>query len=151
MVKPNDKFWQHKPLDELTHSEWESLCDGCGRCCLLKLEDEDTGEIFFTDVSCKLLDRKTCRCKDYSNRVEKVPDCLVLGMDHPEYFNLLPESCAYRRLHENRPLASWHPLNSGKANTVHTAEISVCGWCTPETKVPTDELEDHIIEFFDEE
>lgn len=150
MPKPNPQFWKTKTLSELTPEEWESLCDGCGRCCLFKLEDEETGEIFFTDVACRLLDSHSCRCSAYAQRLKKVSDCLLLSLDHPEYFAMLPESCAYRRLYEGRELASWHPLVSGRPDSVHSAGISVRGNCIPEEQVHPDELEDRIIEFFDD-
>jgi len=147
MTKHNHKFWQQKSLSQLSEQEWESLCDGCGRCCLNKLEDEDSGEVFYTDVACKLLDLNSCRCSDYHNRVKCVPDCLVLGMDHPEYFNYLPNSCAYRRLHEGKSLPDWHPLVSGTADSMRQADISIAGKCISEQHLHPDELEDRIIEF----
>ncbi len=147
MTKQNHKFWDQKTLSQLSKPEWESLCDGCGRCCLNKLEDEETGEVFYTDVACKLLDLNSCRCSDYPNRVKCVPDCLVLGMDHPEYFNFLPDSCAYRRLHEGKSLPDWHPLVSGSADSMHQAGISIAGKCISEQHLHPDELEDRIIEF----
>ncbi len=147
MTKQKPKFWEEKPLAKMNQREWESLCDGCGRCCLNKLEDEDSGEIFYTDVACKLLDLNSCRCSDYSHRVKRVPDCMVLGMDHPEYFIYLPDSCAYRRLHEGKPLPDWHPLLCGDPDSVHRAGISVCGRCISEELIHPDELEDRIIEF----
>lgn len=149
MQKQKPNFWERKPLADLTKKEWESLCDGCGRCCLNKLEDEDTGEIFFTDVACKLLDLETCRCGNYRHRLKHVPDCQVLGLDHPEYFNALPNSCAYRRLYEGKSLPDWHPLLTGDPNSVHQAGISVCGMCISEEHVHADDLEDRIIEFHD--
>jgi uncharacterized cysteine cluster protein YcgN (CxxCxxCC family) len=148
-TKTRTLFWETKPLAEMNHKEWESLCDGCGRCCLNKLEDEETGEIFYTDVACKLLDLESCRCSDYRHRVKRVPDCLKLGMEHPEYFDILPDSCAYRRLHEGRPLPAWHPLISGDPDSVKQAGIAVCGMCVSEEEVSADELEDRIIEFHD--
>ena len=147
MTKHKLRFWEEKPLAKMNKREWESLCDGCGRCCLNKLEDDDTGEIFYTDVACKLLDLDSCRCSDYRHRVKRVPDCLVLNMDHPEYFVYLPDSCAYRRLHEGKPLPDWHPLLNGNADSVHHAGISVCGSCISEEHIHPDELEDRIIEF----
>lgn len=149
MPKSSLPFWKTKSLAELSPQEWESLCDGCGRCCLFKLEDEESGEIFFTDVACRLLDAQSCRCTAYTQRFEHVSDCLRLSLDHPEYFSMLPQSCAYRRLYEERELAPWHPLLSGCSDSVHTAAISVRGGCVPEPQVHPDELENRIIEFFD--
>ncbi len=149
MPKSKPPFWKSKTLAELSVAEWESLCDGCGRCCLFKLEDEDTGALFFTDVACHLLDTHSCRCSNYPQRQKKVSDCLQLSLDHPEYFAMLPESCAYRRLYEGRELAAWHPLISGNPATVHSAGISVRGNCVTEGEVHPDDLESRIIEFFD--
>ena len=141
------RFWENKPLNKLTKKEWESLCDGCGRCCLMKLEDEEAGDIFYTDVACKLLNQKTGRCKSYARRVEIIPDCLVLGPDKPEYFRALPASCAYRRLYEGKKLADWHPLISGDRDSVRQAGISIHDQCISEEYIHPDELETRIIEF----
>jgi uncharacterized cysteine cluster protein YcgN (CxxCxxCC family) len=120
-------FWKEKALEDLTPTEWESLCDGCGRCCLVKLEDVDNGEIHFTDVACKLLDRQTCRCGDYARRQRKVRDCIALTPAAVHELGWLPASCAYRLVAEGRDLAAWHPLVSGRPESVHEAGVSVRG------------------------
>ena len=118
-------FWEVKTLEEMTREEWESLCDGCARCCLVKLEDADSGEIHFTDIGCTLLDGKTCRCRDYRRRQSRVPDCVKLTPETVRSLSWLPVTCAYRRLAEGRDLAWWHPLVSGTPETVHQAGVSV--------------------------
>lgn len=139
------RFWERHALHELNAAEWEALCDGCGRCCLHKLEYEDTQEIVYTDVACRLLDLGTARCSDYPGRHRHVPDCVRLTPDNLAGINWLPASCAYRRLHEGRGLARWHPLLSGNAATVRAAGISVIGRVLPETVVDEDDLEEHVI------
>jgi len=119
-----DEFWKRKSLAEMTNSEWESLCDGCALCCLQKLEDEETGDVYFTDVACRLLDTATCRCTDYAARAKKVADCLVLSADEPDTFHWLPGSCAYRRLADGKDLPEWHPLLTGDPDSAHEAGIS---------------------------
>lgn len=118
-------FWKTKTLEEMSSDEWESLCDGCGRCCLVKLEDADTGDIMFTDVGCSLLDEGSCRCGDYPNRQAKVPDCVRLTPEAVRSLSWLPRTCGYRLVAEGKDLADWHPLVSGRADTVHEAGISV--------------------------
>jgi hypothetical protein len=138
-------FWRTKTLHEMTPAEWESLCDGCARCCLLKLEDEDTGDIAHTDVACRLLDLDACRCTRYAERASLVPDCRVLDPERVARLAWLPSTCAYRRLDEGRGLPDWHPLVTGDPDSVHRAGISVRHRSLSETEVDTDELEDRIV------
>ncbi len=140
-------FWQVKQLHEMTPQEWESLCDGCGRCCQVKLEDEDTGIIYTTNVSCRLLDCSTCRCTDYANRHQLVDDCIKLDPDNVDELGWLPATCAYRLVWEGKPLEDWHPLVSGSSETVHEAGISVRGRVTNETEVEVDDLPDRIVDW----
>jgi uncharacterized cysteine cluster protein YcgN (CxxCxxCC family) len=140
-------FWETKKLHEMTTGEWESLCDGCGKCCLHKLEDEDTREIFFTSVVCNLIDLKTCRCTRYSERTRLVPECLDLKQHDFAEFNWLPATCAYRLLSDGKELPVWHPLVSGSAESVKEAGVSISSYAMKESEI--DDLEDHIIEWLD--
>ena len=141
------EFWKHKPLKSLTSEEWEALCDGCGKCCLNKLEDEDTGEVALTRIACRLLDDQSCKCGQYPIRHQFIPDCIVLkpsNIDENAYW--MPKPCAYRLLWSGQPLFDWHPLISGNPETVHTANISVRGMTLSEFDINEEDWEDHIIE-----
>jgi uncharacterized protein len=145
-VGQDGSFWRRKTLEEMTDSEWESLCDGCGRCCLNKLEEEGVERTFYTDVGCRLLDGQTCRCGDYEHRLEKVDDCVRLTPESLKTIDWLPPSCAYVLLAEGRDLYWWHPLVSGDPETVHTAGVSVRGRMrATEATVPDEELENYIV------
>ncbi len=138
-------FWQAKTLAEMSREEWEMLCDGCAKCCLVKLEDESDGVIHFTRLHCRLLDAESCRCRDYENRLARVGDCLELTAENLASVDWLPATCAYRRLQEGKPLPQWHPLVSGDKTTVHTSGNSVRGRVVSEQYVHPDSLEEHII------
>lgn len=139
-------FWRRKALAEMTPDEWESLCDGCGRCCLNKLEDEDTGRVYYTDVGCRLLDGATCRCKDYEHRSELVEDCVRLSPDNVAGLRWLPPTCAYRLVARGRDLYWWHPLVSGDPETVHAAGISVRGRVAiSEENISVEQYEERIV------
>jgi uncharacterized cysteine cluster protein YcgN (CxxCxxCC family) len=141
------RFWETVPMHRMNRAEWEALCDGCGKCCLNKLEDEDTGEVALTRVACRLLDDESCLCSQYPIRHKFVPECIVLTPKTlRDNLYWLPQTCAYRLVVEGRPLYPWHPLISGDPETVHAAGVSVRGLTIPEFEVGEDDWEDHIIE-----
>ena len=140
-------FWETTALENMSDAQWESLCDGCARCCLQKLEDEDTDEVHFTRVSCELLDTESCRCSNYPQRFQKVPGCLSLRPLTAEKIAWLPESCAYAKLSRGKPLEDWHPLISGDPDSVKSAGISVSGQCISEEYVADLEIYEHIIQW----
>lgn len=142
---PDLPFWKAKSLSEMTRSEWESLCDGCGRCCLHKLRDDDTDEIHWTEVACRLLDTSTALCSDYANRRSKVPDCVKLTPARLKRIDWLPPSCGYRLVAEGRDLPEWHPLVSGDRATVQEAGVSVAGRVVSERRAGA--LEDHVVDW----
>jgi hypothetical protein len=140
-------FWETKSLDELNVDEWESLCDGCGRCCLRKFEDADSGAIAYTQVSCWLLDCDSCRCRNYPERLSLVSDCIGLKPADREQLKWMPSTCAYRLVDAGKPLPQWHPLVSGSDQSVHAAGISVRGRCVSEAFVHEDEIESLIVDW----
>lgn len=140
-------FWQHTTLDKMTPKQWESLCDGCGKCCVLKLEDVDTSEVYYTNVSCKLLDCKTARCRDYQNRNAHVPDCIQLSLENLPQLLWMPDTCAYRLLYEGKELPVWHPLISGDPASTSAANQSVAGKVFSETGISKDDLLNHLTEW----
>jgi len=142
----DERFWEKKTLIEMSSEEWEALCDGCGQCCRVKLEDEDTGRIHTTSVVCRLLDTDTCRCRDYANRQTLVPDCVQLDAKNVGEISWLPTTCAYRVLAEGGELAWWHPLVSGEKASVVAAGISVKGQVLSENEVDEEELGYYLID-----
>lgn len=141
-------FWRTKTLAELDQQEWESLCDGCGRCCLVKLEDEDDGRILPTNVACRLFDAERCTCHDYENRTARVPDCLQLTPALVAELKWLPPSCAYRLVHEGQDLPDWHHLKTGSGDTVHEAGASVRGRISAfEDDIVEDDWPKHIVQW----
>ena len=140
-------YWDTKSLEEMSPAEWEALCDGCGRCCLVKLEDEDSGDIYTSDVRCKLLDGHSCACSDYPNRQALVPDCIKLNPVNVRTIAWIPTTCAYRRVAEGRGLAWWHPLISGDPQTVVDAGVSVRDRTFAEEEVPPDQWEEHAVDW----
>lgn len=140
-------FWQEKSLGEMSHEEWESLCDGCARCCLIKLEDEESGELCTTSVVCRYLEIEQCRCSVYGERSRLVPECLQVTRENIAGLYWMPHSCAYRLLAEGNPLPDWHPLVSGGSESIHEAGIAVSGYAISELALDEEcDLEDYIID-----
>jgi len=147
-----DTAWFNElSLDQLSSEQWEALCDGCARCCLHKLEDEDTGEVLYTSVRCRYLDEDSCRCSDYSQRSVMVPNCVHLGPDSARDYSWLPTTCAYRLRAAGRPLPEWHPLVSGDPGSVHDAGISIRGRAISDEYVHDDGYDEHIIHWVGQE
>ncbi len=140
-------FWKTKTLEEMNTQEWESLCDGCGKCCLNKLEDYDTGEIYWTNIGCELLNCTSCRCKDYENRFKKVPDCIQLTPEIVRTLKWLPPTCAYRLVRDGKDLFDWHPLISGLESSVHDAGISITGRAVEDDGIKPEDYEDYLVEW----
>jgi uncharacterized cysteine cluster protein YcgN (CxxCxxCC family) len=141
------RFWEKAALEDFSESEWEAVCDGCGKCCLHKLEDDATQEVHYTSVACRLLDLENCRCRDYDNRQLQVPDCLKLKAAQIGEFRWLPQTCAYRLLAEGRSLPLWHPLISGRRDSVHDAGVSVKSWAISELEIGVGEdLADYALD-----
>lgn len=136
-------FWEHKSLFNMSLAEWEALCDGCAKCCLDKLEDEDTGEIRYTEVACRLLDLETCRCTDYKNRKRFVPECVTITPESLPKIHWMPPTCAYVLIARGKDLAPWHPLVTGDPATVHLAGMSARGRVVSE--IEAGDLEDHVV------
>ena len=146
--KPTSPFWKLKTLEEMSAEEWESLCDRCGRCCLVKLEDEDSGDIHFTNVACRLFASGTCQCSDYENRQQQVSDCIRLTPEEVRKISWLPPTCGYRLVRDCEDLKWWHPLVSGSAETVHEAGVSVRGRvAASEDDIPVEDLLDHLVKW----
>jgi uncharacterized cysteine cluster protein YcgN (CxxCxxCC family) len=141
------RFWEKKPMAKLSKREWEALCDGCGKCRLNKIEDEETGRVYLTRVACRLFDDSTCKCGQYKIRHQFVPECIVLRPDNiDEHAYWMPRTCAYRLVWQGKPLPNWHPLVSGDPETVHDAGVSMRGRTVAEFEVDEDDWEDHLIE-----
>jgi hypothetical protein len=145
MAAKTEPFWKRKSLAQLDRDEWESLCDGCGLCCLQKLEDDEDGSVYYTRIACKLLDLATCRCSNYAERKRFVPDCIQLTPEQADQFRWLPPTCAYRLVAEGKDLLPWHHLVCGDRQAVHDARVSQAGRMLSETAVAEEDWEEHLI------
>ncbi|PIR39638.1 MAG: hypothetical protein COV35_03805 [Alphaproteobacteria bacterium CG11_big_fil_rev_8_21_14_0_20_39_49] len=134
------QFWKEKKLEEMSKDEWESLCDGCGLCCLIRLEDEDTGEIVQSNIACKYLNLDTCKCTDYKNRKKNVPDCWVITPENIDKIYWMPDTCAYKLVYQGQDLYDWHPLKSGDKNSTHKEGISYIGEMVSEDEADIDDI-----------
>ena len=147
-MSKSEPFWQTKSLLDMSHDEWESICDGCAKCCLTKLQDEETDEVVFTDVACELLDGGACRCTDYQNRTARVPDCVAMNSENiQEIVDYVPSTCSYRLLLSGEPLPEWHHLLSGSTDTVHSSGSSARGRVRHVEDIGTDDLESYVIDW----
>ena len=146
-MKTQEKFWETKKLSDMTDDEWEALCDGCGKCCLEKFVFEDDGVLAFTNIACRLLDRKTCRCRHYAYRRRYVPECKPIRPEKLNEYYWLPKTCAYRLLYEGKPLPEWHPLISGSPTSVHEAGMSAAGRCV--APKPAEDFRKYIVDWED--
>lgn len=141
------RWWETTALSDMSETQWEALCDGCAKCCLLKLEDEDTGEVAYTRLHCRLLNSETCRCSDYENRKDYVPDCIKLTPGNLGQLRWMPQTCAYRLLYEGKPLFSWHPLLTGNPDSVHQDRNSIRGRSVSEDTVLDEDQIDWIVDW----
>ncbi len=144
-----DRFWETKTFSQMTSREWESLCDGCAKCCLHKLEDEDTGEVYYTDIACRYLDENTCRCQNYAQRQQLVEGCIKLRPEDVAQFDWLPSTCTYRLLAQGEDLPAWHPLLTGNSILIHQLGFSVKGKVVSENDIPEEDYEDRVIHWIE--
>ncbi|MBV1908955.1 MAG: YcgN family cysteine cluster protein [Kangiellaceae bacterium] len=141
-----NRFWENTPFDELNPKQWEQICDGCAQCCAHKLQDDETDEIFLTNIVCQHLDMKKCQCSVYGNRHVHVPDCIKITPENANRLNWIPDTCGYRLLANGKPLPEWHPLVTGEQESTHLSNMSVTGKVISETDIDIDELEDYLVE-----
>ncbi|PHS17522.1 MAG: hypothetical protein COA86_09525 [Kangiella sp.] len=145
-INKQDRFWETIPFDQLDQKQWESLCDGCGQCCAHKLQDDETEEVFLTNVVCQYLDHQTCHCSVYENRHQYVPDCIKITPENAKTLNWIPETCAYRLVANGKPLPEWHPLVVGDRASTKQANMTILNKVISEEDVEMDDLEDYLVE-----